>query len=82
MTERGQAERQEIFDERPSALGAAVLRIAGTLDLDTVLGEVVDAARALTGADCGAIATVEADGRPGDFVTSGLTADVHRALES
>ena len=81
MTERSEAERQEIPGERPSALGAAVLRIAGTLDLDTVLGEVVDAARALTGADCGAIATVDVAGRPVDFVTSGLTADEHRALE-
>ena len=52
-----------------------------SLDLDTVLREVVDAARALTGAGCGAIATVDELGRPGDFVTSGLTEDEHRALE-
>ena len=58
-----------------------MLRIGASLDLDTVLMEVVDAARALTGAACGAIATVDAAGRPGDFVTSGLTEDEHRALE-
>ena len=65
---------------RMSALSAAVLRIGASLDLDTVLKEVVDGARALTGARCGAIATVDASGRPGDFVTSGLTAEEHRAL--
>ena len=81
MTERGESARQGDAGEHPSALSAAVLRIGASLDLDTVLTEVVDAARALTGADCGAIATVDADGRPGDFVTSGLTEDEHRALE-
>ena len=42
---------------RLSALGAAMLRISASLDLDTVLHEVVDRARALTGARYGAIAT-------------------------
>jgi len=82
MTERDETARQGDAGAHPSALSAAVLRIGASLDLDTVLKEVVDAARALTGADCGAIATVDADGRPGDFVTSGLTEDEHRALET
>ena len=82
MTERGETAREGGDGEHPSALSPAVLRIGASLDLDTVLREVVDAARALTGADCGAIATVDADGRPGDFVTSGLTEDEHRALET
>ena len=42
-----------------SALGAAMLRISASLDLETVLHEVVDSARALTGARYGAIATID-----------------------
>ena len=81
MTERDETAREEDDGKHPSALSAAVLRIGASLDLDTVLAEVVEAARALTGAGCGAIATVDAAGRPGDFVTSGLTEDEQRALE-
>ena len=82
MTEHGEAARETVSGSQPSALGTVVLHIGASLDLDTVLTEVVDGARALTGADCGAIATVDAAGRPGDFVTSGLTADGHGALET
>ena len=83
MTERNEPSQREEVPRAPvSALSAAVLRIGASLDLDTVLKEVVDGARALTGADCGAIATVDAAGRPGDFVTSGLTVNEHRALEN
>ena len=81
MTERGETAQQGGPGAPPSALRAAVLRIGAGLDLDTVLSEVVDAARTLTGADCGATATVDANGRPGDFVTFGLTEEEHRALE-
>ena len=41
--------------ERLSRLSAAVLRISSSLDLDTVLREVVESARALTGARYGVI---------------------------
>ena len=82
LTERDKAAGEGNSGESPSALSAAVLRIGASLDLDTVLEEVVTTARALTGAGCGAIATVDAAGRPGDFVTSGLTEDEHRALET
>ena len=81
MTERDEATQQELPGERPSTLSAVVLRIGASLDFDTVLKEVVDGARALTDANCGAIVTVDAAGQPGDFVTSGLTSDEHRALE-
>ena len=73
LTERDETALQEDTEGHPSALSAAVLRIGASLDLDTVLAEVLDSARALTGAGCGAIATVDESGRPGDFVTSGLT---------
>ncbi len=68
--------------ERESALGAAILRIGASLDLDTVLEEVVESARALTGAAYGVIATVDEAGAPRDFVTSGFTGEEHRAMES
>ena len=65
---------------RISALSAASLRISASLDLETVLNEVVESARALTGARYGAIATIDEAGAPQDFVTSGFTADEHRKL--
>ena len=58
---------------RISALSAASLRINASLDLETVLNEVVESARALTGARYGAIATIDDAGVPQDFVTSGFT---------
>ena len=56
-----------------STLNAAILRINATLDLDTVLGEVVESARALTGARYGVIVTLDEEGTPQDPVFSGLT---------
>ena len=67
-------------EERISALSAAMLRISASLDLGTVLREAVDGARALTGARCGAIGTIDETGAPQDFVTSGMTEDEHRQL--
>ena len=66
--------------ERISRLNAAILRINASLDLDTVLNEVVDSARALTGARYGMIATVDDAGELDDFLTSGLAPDEHRQL--
>ena len=63
-----------------SALGAAILRINASLDLDTVLVEVVESARALTGARLGVIATVDEAGAPLDFVFSGFTSEEEHAL--
>ena len=45
-----------------------------------VLNEVVESARALTGARYGAIATIDEAGAAQDFVTSGFTADEHRHI--
>ena len=75
MTDESSELRREIeaLRERVSRLSAAVLRASASLDLDTVLQEVVDSARALTGARYGVIATVDAAGRIEDFVTSGFT---------
>ena len=63
-----------------SRLGAAILRINARLEPDTVLGEVLDSARALTGARCGVIATVDEAGQVQDFVSSGTTPEEHRQM--
>ena len=70
----------EALRERISKLSAAVLRISAGLDLDTVLHEAIDGARALTGADCGVIATLDESGQPEDFAASGFTEEELRQL--
>ncbi len=49
--------------ERLSKLSAAVLRISASLDLDTVLREIVASARALTGARHGGVTTIDKAGQ-------------------
>ena len=66
--------------ERISTLSAAILRISASLDLDTVLREVVDSARALTGARYGMIATVDERGSILEFIAPGLTPEERRHL--
>ena len=81
MTDREPtAAENEALRARISALSAASLRISASLDLETVLNEVVESARALTGARLGAIATIDEAGAPQDFVTSGITEAEHRAI--
>ena len=64
--------------ERNSLLCSAILRISASLDLGTVLQEVVDSARALTDARFGVIATIDETGEVRDFVTSGFTPEEKR----
>ncbi len=52
----------EALRERTSALSAAIPRISATLDLHTVLAEVVESARTLAGARYGVIVTVDEAG--------------------
>ena len=81
MTERKPtAAEHQALRARVSALSAASLRISASLDLETVLNEVVDSARTLTGARFGAIATIDEAGAPQDFVTSGFTEAEHRRI--
>ena len=70
----------QALQERISRLSAASARISASLDLNTVLQEVVDSARALIGTRYGLIATIGEDGQVQDCVTSGLTPDEHREL--
>ncbi|MDE0475868.1 MAG: ATP-binding protein, partial [Gammaproteobacteria bacterium] len=69
------------IEERVSQLCNAILRINASLDLEIVLQEVVDSARALTGARHGLIATVDDAGEPGSWVASGLTQEQRLQLE-
>ena len=66
--------------ERISALGTAILRISATLDVTTVLQEIVDSARALTGSRYGIITTSDKAGQVQDYVSSGLSAEEHEAF--
>ena len=61
-------------------LHAAILRIGASLDLDTALREIVDSARALTGARYGMIATVDDAGEIEEFIASGLSDDERRRM--
>ena len=61
--------------DRVAALTDAILHMSASLDLDTVLREAVDGARALTGARVGMIATDDDAGGPGEFVAWGFTPD-------
>ena len=67
-------------DDRISRLSAAILRISQSLDLATVLKEVVEGARALTGARSGVITTIDERGQVQDFVTSGLPPEERRMM--
>ena len=81
MTDRDRtAAENAALRARISAHSAASLRISASLDLEMVLNEVVESARALTGARYGAIATIDEAGAAQDFVTSGFTADEHRHI--
>ena len=70
----------EALRERISRLSAAVQHVSASLDLDTVLDQILESARALTGARYGVITTLGEAGQPGDFTSSGITAEEHRRL--
>ena len=63
-----------------SSLSETLLRISASLDLETVLREVMDGTRTFTGASCGCIVTFDESGATEDFLTSGMTEDEHRAM--
>ena len=62
----------EALRERLTRLSEASLRVNESLDPDTVLQEVMDSARSLTGSRFGGITTFDESGRLLEFITSGL----------
>ena len=70
----------EALRERLAKLSEASLRVSESLDVSTVLREVVDSARELTGALYGGITTLDESGQFQDFVTSGLTPEERQRL--
>ena len=57
-----QARETQVPREPDASMSAAILRISASLDLGTVLREVVDSARPLTRARYGIIATIDEAG--------------------
>ena len=72
----------EALRERLLRLSEASLRVGGSLDLDAVLSEAVDGARALTGARYGGLTLSDESGELQSFVTSGLTEEEREAVVS
>ncbi len=70
----------EALRERSSQLNTAILRISASLDVDTVLNEVVASARTLTAARYGTITTADDKGRLQDFVASGFASEELREM--
>ena len=75
------AREVEALRERITALTAAILRISASLDVDTVLREIAEAARALTGARYAVITTIDGARQLEDTVLSGFTQDEARQVE-
>ena len=65
---------------RASELAAAILGVSESLDLGTVLREIVEGARRLTGARLGIVATVDGSGAPNGPVFSGFAPEEEREL--
>ena len=70
----------EALRTRVARLSRVSLRVTESLDLDTVLQEVVDGARSLTGARYGAVGVFDDSGHVQDFITSGITPEERRLL--
>ncbi len=70
----------DVLRDRLSRLSEASLRINESLDFATVLQEVLDSARLLTGSRYGVITLLNDAGRLQDFLSSGMTVEESRQL--
>ena len=61
-------------------LKSVVLRVNGSLDLNTVLREIIEITRELTGAACGVITALGETGLVEDVVLSGFTPGQEESL--
>ena len=73
-------EENRMLRARLSGLTDAILRISEDLDLDIVLQEIVDSARSLTDARCGAITTLDESGELQEVLVSATTPEEKQAL--
>ena len=71
----------EVLRERLSMLGAASRRVGESLDLKTVIRDVIDSARYLTGAKYGAILTFDRSGEIQEFTSSGFSREQLERME-
>ena len=78
--ERGGHDTDGAPRNRASTLASAILRISTGFEFDTVLREIVDGARGLTGAGLGIIATVDGAGVPGEYAFRGFAPGEEREL--
>ena len=70
----------EALQDRISKLSAAILRISVSLDVNTVLQEVVESACALTGAGYGTIVTLDEAGQVQEYTSVGFTPEQNQQL--
>ena len=73
-------EEIKVLRDRISKLSATSLRVSASLELDTVLSEIVENACSLIGTRYGVIATVGDSGQVEEVVSSGFTPDEHRKM--
>ena len=70
----------ESLEKRLLTMSVVSRRVTETLDLDTVLQEVVDGARSLTEARYGALAVFDDSGQVGELFISGITAGERKMM--
>ena len=70
----------EALRDRAARLTTAILRITKNLEVETALHEIVESARALTGARYGVITTIDGSGRMEELLTSGVTPEEERQM--
>ena len=70
----------EALRERIASLTAAILRISASLEVDTVLREIAEAVRGLTGARYAVITTIDGTGQIEDAVLCGFTPEEERQV--
>ena len=81
MTQDNQLERENrALRERLSRLTEASLRINESLEFDTVLQDVLDSVRTLTGARYGVITLLDGDRQIQEFLSSGFSSDEAQQL--
>ena len=77
---RSLAEENEMLRERLGRLSGAILRINESIEFDTVLQEVLDAARELSDARYAVITLFGASGDLEQFLATGLTPEEAQGL--